>query len=390
MASRATLFAIRRRLQRTLLAACLAALCIDSTAAAPPEWPVATLPASLAAYFRPPARYANDYGAFRSPLVFDDGRRVASAAEWPARRREILKYWHGVMGPWPELLARPRWEVVSEEARGNLRQLRVRVEVDAGRLLDGWLLIPHHPGQRPAALVVYYEPETSIGLQGAQRDFAYQLALRGFVTLAIGSPPIDARHPDTAGARCQPLSYLAYVAANCHTALAQRSDVDPARIGVVGHSYGGKWALFAACLYDKFACVAVSDPGIVWDEERPNVNYWEPWYLGRDERVVRAPGVPSGDNPRTGAYKTLFESGHDLVELQALLAPRPLLVSGGSEDPVERWRALNHLRAVNELLGYEDRVGMSNRSGHDPTEASNRVLYEFMELTLAQERPMQE
>jgi dipeptidyl aminopeptidase/acylaminoacyl peptidase len=42
---------------------------------------------------------------------------------------------------------------------------------------------------------------------------------------------------------------------------------------VIGHSYGGKWALFSAALWDKFACVAVSDPGIVFDESRPNVNY---------------------------------------------------------------------------------------------------------------------
>ena len=30
-----------------------------------------------------------------------------------------------------------------------------------------------------------------------------------------------------------------------------------ARIGIVGHSYGGKWALFASCLYDKFACAEI-------------------------------------------------------------------------------------------------------------------------------------
>jgi pimeloyl-ACP methyl ester carboxylesterase len=172
---------------------------------------------------------------------------------------------------------------------------------------------------------------------------------------------------------------LAFVAANCHTALVQQPNVDPARIGIVGHSYGGKWALFAACLYDKFACVAVSDPGIVWDEARPNVNYWEPWYLGRDAKFSRTPGVPTPDNPRTGAYKTLFEGGHDLVELHALLAPRPLLLSGGSEDPPLRWRGLNHLRQVNQLLGYENRVAMTNRPGHDPTEESNEVLYEFFE-----------
>jgi len=54
-------------------------------------------------------------------------------------------------------------------------------------------------------------------------------------------------------------------------------------------------------------------------------------------------------------------------------------VSGGSEDPPERWKALNHTVAVNKLLGYEHRVGMTNRKTHDPTEESNDRLYEFFE-----------
>jgi len=109
--------------------------------------------------------------------------------------------------------------------------------------------------------------------------------------------------------------------------------VDARRIGIVGHSYGSKWAMFASCLYEKFAAAAWSDGGIVWDEARPNVNYWEPWYLGLDpSRPPRKPGVITPDSPRTGAYKTLVETGHDLHELHALMAPRPFLVSGGSED----------------------------------------------------------
>ena len=55
------------------------------------------------------------------------------------------------------------------------------------------------------------------------------------------------------------------------------------------------------------------------------------------------------------------------------MAPRPFLVSGGSEDPPERWRALNHAVAVNKLLGYEDRVAMTNRPGHDPTDGVERA-----------------
>jgi len=74
----------------------------------------------------------------------------------------------------------------------------------------------------PAAVVPYYEPETSIGTykdktKSALRDYGYQLARRNFVTLSIGSPGGDARKPEVGAAVGQPLSYLAYVAANCHT-----------------------------------------------------------------------------------------------------------------------------------------------------------------------------
>ena len=161
----------------------------------------------------------------------------------------------------------------------------------------------------------------------------------------------------------------------------------PKRIGVVGHSYGGKWAMFASCLYDKFACGVWSDPGIVFDEKRGNVNYWEPWYLGYEPKRERKPGIPTEKNPRTGAYKQLIESGHDLHELHALMAPRPFLVSGGSEDRPERWKALNHVVAVNNLLGRKDRVAMTNRKGHTPTEESNELIYLFFEQELKKGHP---
>ena len=84
------------------------------------------------------------------------------------------------------------------------------------------------------------------------------------------------------------------------------------------------------------------------------MNYWEPWYLGLDANQKRPKaGLPAPDNPRMGAYKRMVETGRDLHELRALIAPRPFLVSGGSEDPPSRWPALNHLAAVNQLLGLE-------------------------------------
>jgi hypothetical protein len=339
----------------------------------------------IAPYFSPPAEYAHRLGDFRPVLRFNDGTSVRTAADWQRRRREILDHWHGVMGAWPEVIEKPLVEYRESGRRENFTQHKVRVETARGQMTDGYLLVPDGAGPFPAVFVPFYEAETSTGQNDKKRrDFACQLARRGFVTLSIGSPGGDARRPDTAGAAIQPLSYLAYVGANCYHALASLPQVDAKRVGVVGHSYGGKWAMFASCLYDRYAAAAWSDGGVVWDEPRGNVNYWEPWYLGLEPGVGRRPGLVTKDNPRTGAYKALVEAGHDLHELHALMAPRPFLVSGGSEDPPARWLALNHSVAVNGLLGYANRVGMTNRERHDPTEESNEVIYLFFEHFLRQ------
>jgi hypothetical protein len=288
-------------------------------------------------------------------------------------------------------------EVVHKRMRGELTELRVNLEVAPGATQHGFLLIPPGAEPKPAVLVVFYAPEVSIaydgpepltgqakkylttGNRGQGRDFALQLSRRGFVTLSIGTPGDDAYQPDLYGMKCQPLSELAYIAANCHTILAQRPEVDPQRIGVMGHSYGGKWSMFASCLYDKFACAVWSDGGVVFDETKTAVNYWEPWYLGLDPNVTRKRGLITPASPRTGAYKRIVEGGHDLLELHALMAPRPFLVSGGSEDRPERWVALNHAVAVNRFLGYENRVAFTSRPAHSPTPESNEQAYLFFE-----------
>jgi dienelactone hydrolase len=333
----------------------------------------------LMQYARPPAEFANRFGNYAPLLPGLPGSVDIAAEQWASRRKELLNQWHGLMGPWPDLLERPRLESLSERRDAGLVWRRVRLEVAPEQLQEGWLLRPEGSGPFPAVLVVFYEPETSVG-RGKEplRDFGLRLARRGFVTLSIGTPGGNAWKPDLGNAQCQPLSFHAYVAANCWRALAHLPEVDSSRIGIVGHSYGGKWAMFAGALWEPFAAVAVSDPGIVFDETRPNVNYWEPWYLGMDSREKRPKaGVPTAENPRTGAYRRLREEGRDLHEIQALIAPRPFLVSGGSEDPPERWLALNHLVALNQSLSHTNRVFMSNRPAHDPTEDSNALIDAF-------------
>ncbi len=331
-------------------------------------------------YLEPPLSFAETRNALRSPLLFEDGKRALNAADWQKRREEIKAAWEAALGKWPEVLARPRVEILREEDHAAYTQKRVRVEIARDRFEEGWLLVPKRQGPRPGVFVPYYEPETSCGLTNQEyRDYAKRLAERGFVALAIGSPGGNARKPEPGREGWQPLSFLAYVSANCARVLGQLPEVDPARLGVVGHSYGGKWAMFSACLNEAFACAAWSDPGIGFDDTRESINYWEPWYLGSVPGTQRMPGLPTQENPARGPYAELRKQGRDLQEFQALMAPRPFFVSGGSEDPPERWALLNHVRDVYSLLGVPRRVGLHNRPAHAPTREATDLLCDFLE-----------
>ncbi len=343
-------------------------------------------------YFAPPAEWQDDLGDYRSPLKFADGTMAKTAADWQRRRAEILKQWQTLLGEWPPLITEPMVEILKTERRGTIVQHQVRFFWTPNQKTTGYLLIPDGEGRRPAVITVYYEPETAIGLGKEERDFAIQLAERGFVTLSIGTTEATAAktyglyYPTIEDATVQPLSMLAYAAANAWHVLAKRPEVDAERIGIVGHSFGGKWAMFASCLFDKFACAAWSDPGIVFDDTRPSINYWEPWYLGYHPKPWRPRGLITDENPARGLYPKLREAGRDLHELHALMAPRPFLVSGGAEDPPKRWQALNHSIAVNSVLGYRNRVAMTNRPAHSPNPESNDVIYAFFEHFLKPKR----
>ena len=341
------------------------------------------------ASFKVPEEYQNDFGQYSSPLQFYNGQEVRNLEEWKNRREEILERWHSLMGEWPDLITDQKFEIVGSKRRENFIQHKVRFDWLPGQQTEGYLLVPVEKGKKPAVITVYYEPETAIGWGSSPyRDYAYQLAKRGFVTLSLGTTRTTENetyslyYPDIDSTEVQPLSLLAYAAANAWNVLAKKEDVDSTRIGIVGHSYGGKWAMFASGLYEKFACAVWSDPGIVFDESRANVNYWEPWYLGYHPKPWRERGMITKQNPAKGLYPNLIKNKLNLTDLHALMAPRPFLVSGGSEDPPERWKALNHSIAVNKLLGYNNRVAMTNRTEHSPNEEANEQVYLFFEYFL--------
>ena len=123
----------------------------------------------------------------------------------------------------------------------------------------------------------------------------------GIATLNIGTPGGMHGIRQRRG-RAQPLSYYAYVAANAWLAMAQHSKLNPEQIGVAGHSYGGKWALFAAALW----IVLLRLPSAIQALSlmKPSkCNYWEPWYLGWDPETTRPARGFLAIKSRTGAYR---------------------------------------------------------------------------------------
>lgn len=365
----------------------------DAAAPAKEDWE------RIEPFFSPPPAFKDQFGAYRSPLKFYNGKDVKSAAEWPARRKEILARWSQMMGEWPPFLKDQKMQILDTVKKNGFTQHKVRFKWTPAEWTEGYLSVPEGEGKKPAVITVFYEPETAIGLGKEGRDFALQLTKIGFVTLSIGTKEASLAktysiyYPSIEKAEVQPLSALGYAAANAWYVLSKVQAVDAERIGIMGHSFGGKWAMFASCLFDKFACAVWSDPGIVFDESREAVNYWEPWYLGYYPKTWRKRGMMTSENPAKGLYLKLMKEGYDLHELHALMAPRPFLVSAGSEDPLKRWVPLNHAIKVNALVGFKNRVAMTNREFHSPNDVSNKQAFSFLTYFLkpdpcVSEKPM--
>ena len=323
---------------------------------------------------------------YRSMLILPDSSVISTADGWATRRSEIRRQWISMIGEWPTVIKGQPMQFIDSVKCEDYTRYTVSLEWLPGQTTTGYMLVPDSVvSPMPAVVTFFYEPETSVGLSDNPcRDFALQLVHHRFVTLSLGSSETTADktyglyYPSIDNPAMESLSAMAYAAANAYEALALDPRVDGARIGVMGHSYGGKWAMFASCLYDKFACAVWGDPGIVFDESKGGyINYWEPWYLGYRPRPWQDTWKEDGYLNREGAYKKLRDNGHDLHELHALMAPRPFLVSGGYSDGAERLPVLMRTVEVNRMLGYDDRVYFTSRPSHAPTPEANKVICDF-------------
>ena len=157
--------------------------------------------------------------------------------------------------------------------------------------------------------------------------------------------------------------------------LVERGIADPARVGILGGSYGGFAALAGAAFTPELYAAAVS---IVGPSSIPTLlesipPYWEP--------VKRTFGVRVGDPDVPAEFETLRNQS-PLYSASRIRAP--LLVVQGANDPrVKKSESDQIVRALRELgRGVEYLVAADEGHGF-ASEESNQALYAKIEEFLA-------
>ena len=125
-----------------------------------------------------------------------------------------------------------------------------------GLKLSAVLHVPEarRPGQRLPAFIVLH------GFVGSKDESHAEIQARmleemGYVALRFDFRSCGESEGERAQVRC--FDQVAD-AKNALTFLAEREEVDPTRIGVVGHSFGAAVSVYAAGVDDRFACVISS------------------------------------------------------------------------------------------------------------------------------------
>jgi hypothetical protein len=225
------------------------------------------------------------------PLLCADGSRVSGREEWEKKRRpETLELFRkSVYGRSPAKPAEVRFEVVETnpramEGRATLKRVKI-TSADAGKsfAFEAALLTPNRvAGRAPAFLLINNRAVASADPSRVQKNGfwpAEAILARGYAAAVFRTNDVD---PDTRdeAARAKgvrgvwqagggkpgedawaTLSAWAWGASRVMDYLLTDPAVDPARVALVGHSRGGKTALWAGAQDERFALVVSNDSG---------------------------------------------------------------------------------------------------------------------------------
>jgi dienelactone hydrolase len=315
-------------------------------------------PAWLPEAQRPPAVIPAD-ASRPAPLLFDAAHQpIATPAAWSARREAHATAWTAFLGTIPRPAAPPTLTTLEEDRREGVIRRLVRYEAEPGVPVEAYVLQPPEPGPpRPGLVVLHSTVDHTIrqpaGLDGpSDKHLGLQFARLGYVAICPrcflwqhGEPGrlesavawFQHRHPGVRG-----MAKMLFDAVRATDALAALPEVDPSRIGAIGHSLGAKEALYLAAFDPRIRAAVFSEGGLALADS----NWEAPWYLGD---AIRRPG---------------FALDH--AQLLSLVAPRAFLVIGGdSADGDRTWPHIEAALPVWSLTGAPSAVGLLNhRQGH--------------------------
>lgn len=326
-------------------------------------------------------------------------RRVTTPAEWQKRRTEILLAVQEVMGSKPSEAKRAPFEIklLEEVDAGKYVRRLITYQSEPGSRVPAYLCIPKQSltGEHKAPAVLCLHPTDNkvghkvvVGLDGREgRQYAAELAERGYVTLSPSYPLLADYQPD--------LDKLGYASGSMKAIwdnirgldlLSEFSFVDNSQgFGAIGHSLGGHNAIFTA-VFDPRITVVVSSCGF---------DSFLDYYGGAQETWRAGKGwLQTRYMPRLIKYRANLEAiPFDFHELLAALAPRRVFINAPLHDDNFRWRSVEQCvaaaRPVYSLLGAEDNLTVQHPDcDHNFPKEQRDAAYRAIESVLCRrERP---
>lgn len=366
--------ALRRFVGGRLELACLVALMAMA---------VGTLAAEPAI---PPLRGLSRSNLLEVHAVDHSVRIATTAAEWDMRRREALEGFQAIAGPLPGNTMRSPLDPqqIEETDCGSYVRRKITYQSQPGGRVPAWLCIPKKVlagGKTPAVLCLHPTEakighDVVVGLGGKpHRQYATELAERGFVTLAPSYPLLAKYQPDLKALN-MPSGTMKAIWDNIRGLDYLESlpfvDASPG-FAAIGHSLGGHNSIFTS-LFEPRIKVVVSSSGFdsVLDYYGGNIKgYVQERYMMRmADYLGHAADVP-----------------WDYYELIACLAPRHVFVNAPLRDANFRHDSVDRIaaaaRAVFKLHAAEDRlVVVHPDSEHDFPDVERFAAYEMIEKAL--------